>query len=137
MRQRRAVVSIVLVAFLASGCGVTIRDNFRKSALVAGNVALDIDKGEMALYTSGVIGLEKHKKAGPAIVVMLQSVQVYERAARMWPETGVMPSNLPQAMADAVQAIMAVKYILAETPGAEKLLANLDHLKDYVTGGAK
>ena len=116
MRQRRAVIGIVLVAFIAAGCGVTIRDGFRKSAMVAGESALSIDTLEQQLYTSGVIGLEKHQQAGPAIVVMLEAVRAYERAARAWPIGVAMPTTLPQAMADALQAISAVQHILEIGP---------------------
>ena len=43
---------IVALALLATACA-TLRDNIRKAAIISGEVALNIDTDEQALYASG------------------------------------------------------------------------------------
>jgi cellobiose-specific phosphotransferase system component IIC len=132
MGQR--LIAPLLILVLITGCAGSIRDNVRKSVLVTGEVALSIDQAERDVYATGVYDAAKHKQIGAAILVMLTAVRAYERAVAAWPDTFTMPSNVPQAMADALSAIAAVERIVEGIPQAEKLRANLNKAK-LVIGG--
>ena len=135
-----AIVPIIALVFFTTACAGTLRDNVRKGALIAGEAALSIDADEATLYASTprtIYTPEQHAKAGTAIVVMLKAVQVYERAARAWPEKVAIPGNVPEAMAEALSAITAVEQIIGGVPGNSKLLANLEHVRSVIGGGAK
>jgi hypothetical protein len=124
---------IVALALLATACA-TLRDNIRKAAIISGEVALNIDTDEQALYASGAYSAGTHKQIGEAIVVMLTAVRAYERAARAWPENVAMPANVPAAMAEALQAVATVERIIADIPGNGKLMANLAHVRSAIGG---
>jgi hypothetical protein len=140
MRHRPSsiVVVVVALAFLATACAGTIRDQVRASALVTGEAALSLDTLERDLYAAGIPGYtaEQHKQAGAAIIIVLTTAQTYERAARAWPVTlPTMPKDVWEAQAAALAAIVDVERVLAGVPGTEKLLAALGKIKTQLGGG--
>ena len=140
IRRRPALlVPLLLLALIgAAACATTLRDNVRKSAVVAGEVALSIDQTEQELWAAHPPGYtaEKHQQVNDAMILMLASVRAYERAARAWPEAMPMPTTVPQAMMDALAAIATVERIIEGIPGNEKLKANLARVRATI-GGTK
>lgn len=132
--KRLAPVFVVVLAVTLCACGATIRDNIRTAALVTGTVALDVDKTERDLYATGIYDAATHKAIGAKILVMLESCQAFERAAKVWPETLSMPPDVPTAMAKALQSIADVKAIVSPLPGTSKLITNLDKLSTAIGG---
>lgn len=128
------LVAPILILVILTGCAGSIRDNFRRAALISGEVALGIDQTERDVYATGVYDDATHKKIGAAILVMLKAVRVYERAVAAWPESFSMPPDVPTALADAIAAINNVERIIEGIPGTGKLTANLNRIKAALGG---
>jgi hypothetical protein len=128
-------VAVVLLIFTI-GCAGNLRDNVRKSALVTADAALGIDQLERQLWALRPPGYtpEKHLQATKAIILMLTAVRTYERAARAWPANLTMPVTIPQAMADALSAIVTVQRIFEGIPAADSLLLALKNTSAAIGG---
>jgi hypothetical protein len=127
------LVAIILAALMA-GCGLTVQQNIRNTALVVGTVALDVDQAERDLYATGAYDAATHKKVGAVILTMLEASQSFVRAAQAWPAGVSMPPDVPTAMAAALKAIADVRTIVAPLPNNAKILANLDKLAKVIGG---
>ena len=140
MRQRvrpdliPIVALLVALAFLATACAGSIRDNVRTGAMMAGETVLTLDHEENALYATGAYSADKHKEIGATILTAMRAVQVYVRAARAWPEQTPMPDNVMEAMLVATRSLAAVERIIEGVPNNGKLLAAIHKLQAMIGG---
>ena len=142
MKQRVSLNVVTLILGIACvvasiQCGLTVRDTIRVTAVSVATAVLDVDNAERDLYAAGAYDAAMHKKLGAVILHALEAAKVYVVAAQSWPEHFAMPSTVPQAMADALKALDAVKDALTGIKGTEKLLANVDRAKNFISGGDK
>jgi hypothetical protein len=139
MTPRRALAPILVLVLITSACAGTLRDRVRTTAMTAGEIALTVDQSERSYRSIGIASYtpEAQQKAGAAILQMLQAVQVFERAARAWPETWprIMPASMLDAQQKALASIAAVQRIFEPLPQAAGLLDRLGAVQQAIGGG--
>ena len=132
-KQKRATLVLVLCALAATGCGATIQERIRSSALIAGETALSIDSLEQSIAVS--LTPEQRAKTNAAVLTMLECVRAYERAVRAWPTSmPSMPGSVWEAQSKAIAAIVACERVMADVPRTGKILANLKKVREGIGG---
>lgn len=133
--MKRALPFVLIV--LLVGCGMTVRDTIRTTALVAGTTAHDLNNAEYDLYATGVYDAAKHKQVGATILTALKDVEAFVALAQAWPEHVAFPATVADALAKALTSLDAIANIVKGVPGSEKLMANIAKAKAMLGGGEK